>query len=190
MKAFDDLKYKKSVKALNRALTDFKRHKMVQNLTTARSVGIVFNIYSQSTLEEVLNLKKYFEGQNISVQALGYVPEKETPQYYTMHNRVNVIDKSHVNWYGKPESAIVDSFTSTEFDILIDLNFDETMPMRWIVSLSKAKFRVGALNYFNNPFDLIITVDKSKGLNYLIEQMKDILYKLNNRFAQESISTL
>ena len=190
VKALDDYKYRKSIKNLNRALVGFKRHKMVQNLTTARNIGLVFNLPDQSVLDEVLNLKKYFESNNITVVALGYFDAKEIPQYFTMHNRVSVFDKNQVNWYGKPESAVVDSFTSTEFDILIDLNFEETMPMRWISSLSKAKFRVGALNYYNNPFDLIITVDKSKGLNYLCEQIKQILYQLNNRFAQEPTTTL
>lgn len=190
VKAFEDYKYRKSLKALTKKLVGFKRHKMVQNLTTARTIGIVFNLPDQATLDEVLNLKKFFEGNNINVLAIAFFNGKEIPQYFTMHNRVSVFDKNQVNWYGKPESALVDSFTSNEFDILLDINFEETMPMRWISSLSKAKFKVGALNYYNNPFDLIITVDKSKGLNYLCEQMKDILYKLNNRFAQEPTSTL
>jgi len=190
VKALDDYKYRKSIKSLNKALVGIKRHKMVQNLTTARNIGLVFNLPDQSVLDEVLNLKKYFESNNISVVALGFFPGKEIPQYFTMHNRVSVFDKNQVNWYGKPESAVVDSFTSTEFDILIDLNFEETMPMRWISSLSRAKFRVGALNYYNNPFDLIVTVDKSKGLNYLCEQIKQILFQLNNRFAQEPTTTL
>ncbi|MGE0076636.1 MAG: hypothetical protein AB7S48_02125 [Bacteroidales bacterium] len=185
MKAFEDYKYKRSLKALSKKLVGFKRNKMVQNLTTARAIGIICNISDQSVLDEILNLRAYFEENNIGVQVLGYFSGKEVPQYFTMHSRVNIFDTNQLNWYYKPESALVDVFADTEFDILIDLNFEETMPMRWVASLSKAKFKVGALNYYNNPFDLIITVDKAKGLNYLCEQMKDILYRLNNRFAQE-----
>lgn len=190
MKAFDNYKYKKSLKSIAKALVGFKRQKMVQNLTTARTIGIVFYLQEQSVLDEVINLKAYFESINISVQVLGYFQGKETPQYFTMHNRVNVFDNNQVNWYGKPDSPLIESFVTNEFDILIDLNFEEIMPMRWISSLSRAKFRVGALNYYNNPFDLIITVDKSKGLNYLCEQIKQILYQLNNRFAQEPTTIL
>lgn len=186
----DSYKYKKSIKALTKSLVGFRRQKMVQNLTTARTIGLVCTLHSQSVLDEVLGIKKYFEGINIGVLVLGYFPGKETPQLFTMHNRVSVFDKNQVNWYGKPESAEIASFTSTEFDILIDLNFQEVMPMRWIASLSRAKFKVGALNYYGNPFDLIVTVDEAKGLNYLCEQVKQVLYRLNNRFAQEPTAAL
>lgn len=164
----------------------FTRQKMVHNLTTARTIGIAFNLTDQGTLDEVLSLMDSFEELNIRAYALAYFDAKETPQYFSMHTRVDIIDKSRVNWYGKPESTVADSFMAKEFDILIDFNFHESLPMRWIATLSKARFKVGALNYFSNPFDLIVTVDHSKGLNYLGQQMYDILYQLNNRFAQES----
>lgn len=184
MKAIDDFKYKKSLKALNKMLDGFTRYQMVQNLTTARSIGIVFYLHDQTTMDEVLNLKQYFEGLNIHVQALGYYNGKEIPQYYTMHSGVDIFDKERVNWFGKPDSPIIDTFVSRNFDILVDLNFDEIITLRWISSLSKARFKVGAANYQKNPFDLIVSVDKAKGLNYLCEQVKQILYQLNNRFAQ------
>lgn len=190
MKAIEDFKYKQALKALSKVMASVSRRKMVQNLTTARNIGIVFNLPDQKTLDEVIALKKYFESLNINVQAIGYFPGKEVPQYFTMHSKINIFDKNHINWYGKPESALVDSFVATDFDILMDINFDETIPTRWISSVSKAKFKVGALNYYNNPFDLIVTVDRSKGLSYFCEQAKQILYQLNNRFAQEPTSAL
>ncbi|HOY71588.1 MAG TPA: hypothetical protein PLX53_00485 [Tenuifilaceae bacterium] len=182
---FDDYKYKKALNEINRQAQGFKRQRMVHNLTTARKILIVFTLNSQEVIDSVLNLVKYFESLNITVHALGYYPQKEVPQVFTMHPGITIFSKAETNWYGKPLSSDVEAFINKEYDILIDVDFDEVVPVRWISTFSKAKFKLGSQNYLNNPFDLILTVDKLKGLPYLCEQVKQVLFKLNNRFADE-----
>lgn len=185
MKAIKDYIYHKSLKAIEKQVKTINRNKMVYNLTTARSVGIVFFANNLNQIELVSDFMDYFKEKTIGVKAIGFYPQKEIPANFLNTKQIDFFCKRNLNWYQKPITPIVDVFASTEYDILIDLNFEEFLPLRWISSISRAKFKVGASNYFQNPFDLIVSVDKSKGQTYLMEQILKILFQLNNRFAEE-----
>jgi hypothetical protein len=61
----------------------------------------------------------------------------------------------------------------------------EAFPLRWVASLSLAKFKVGTLHYFGNPYDMVISLKSNHDLGYFITQIKHYLNLINNRFAQE-----
>lgn len=184
---FENFKYNKSLKELSKTAKFLKRQRQIFNLTTARRIGIVFNLTDSKAFDAVLGFKSMLESIPITVEAIGFFNDKEIPQLYSMEKGVKVFSKVELNWYKKPESPSVSEFVAKDFDILIDLTQDEVLPLRWVSTLSKAKFKVGALNYFNNPFDLIVTVDKSLGLEYLTQQIYNTLEVLNNRFAQQTV---
>lgn len=184
---FDNFKYSKSLKELSKIAKFLKRERQIHNLTTARHIGIVFNLSDSKVFDTVVSFKAMLEDENITAEVIGFFNDKEIPQLYTMERGIKVFSKAELNWYKKPESPVVSSFISKNFDILIDITQDEILPLRWVSTLSKAKFKVGALNYFNNPFDLIVTVDKSLGMEYLTQQVFNTLQVLNNRFAQQTI---
>lgn len=181
----DNLIYRKSISSLNKRVKSLKRNKTVHNLTTARSIGIVFQAKTRDDLLPVKSLMERFMKQNINVRAMGYHGAKEVPAL--LQNEAYPMElfcKNETNWYHQPTSEKVLRFAREELDILIDLSFDEVLSLRWLTTLSMAKFKVGALNYHQNPFDLILTIDKKNGLSYLCEQVEKVLYEINNRFAE------
>lgn len=184
---FDNFKYRKSLKELGKLTKSLKRQRKIYNLTTARHIGIVFNLTDSKVFDAIVGLKSMLERIPITVETIGYFNDKEIPQLYTMEKGIKVFSKVELNWYKKPESPMVSEFIAKDFDILIDLTQEEVLPLRWVSTLSKAKFKVGALNYFNNPFDLIVTIDKSLGLEYLTQQVYNTLEVLNNRFAEQTV---
>ncbi|HBI81688.1 MAG TPA: hypothetical protein DDY04_07075 [Bacteroidales bacterium] len=184
---FDNFKYRKSLKELERMSKFLNRQRQIFNLTTARQIGIVFNLFDSKVFDAVVGLKSMLNSILISTEAIGFYNDNEIPQLYTMEPGIKVFSKHELNWYKKPQSLIVDEFTAKDFDILIDLTQEEVLPLQWVSTLSRAKFKVGALNYFNNPFDLIVTVDKSLGVEYLTHQIYSTLEVLNNRFAQQTV---
>lgn len=188
MKLIDNFKRNTGLTALSKSIRTVKRNKFVHNLVTARKVAIIGLVNTLEDFEDINALQKFFVEQNIQVDVLLYHPAKEIPQQFLLRKGISFIGKNDINWYGKPLNPIVDQFCKNEFDILIDLSLFETMPIRWIASLSKAKFKVGGLSYNGNPYDLIITIDSKKGMFYLSEQIAHYLNLLNNRFAQEQES--
>lgn len=184
MKLFENIKRNCGLKALGKSLTAIKRTKFVHNLVTARRVALVTFIKNSNDFDEVIGFLSYLNNRHLNVSVIGFFPGKEIPPKMILRKDTGIFTRNDVNWYGKPRVEFVDDFCKQDFDILIDLSMEEVFPIRWISSLSKAKFKVGNLNYSGNPYDLIIDVEKSKGVSFLIEQIKHYLLLLNNRFAQ------
>ncbi len=170
---------------LNKQLRTFERSKRVHNFESARAVGILSPANTNDSFEQVLELAHFLSAKNIDVSVLVFCQLKEVPQSFLLRRKINVFNIKEVNWYGKPMVTIAEDFINREFDILIDLSLMELFPVKWIASLSKSKFKVGALNYLGCPNDLIMNVGRGATLNYLIEQLKYYLNYINNRFAQE-----
>lgn len=184
---FSKLKSKVGHSSLSKHLKGLVRSKKVYNLDSARRIGLLFVVNTDTVFEQVLNFVNYLKDKNLDVKVVAYFPGKEIPQQFLLRKNINVFTKKDLNWYLKPLSLFVEEFIAEDFDILIDLSMEENFPMKWIVSLSRAKFKVGNLSYYGNPNDLIINVKPGENLDFLISQLKHYLHLINNRFAQEKI---
>lgn len=185
MKIIDNIKRKTGLSALSKSLRTVKRNKYVHNLVTARKVAIVGVVKNPKEMDEIIGLQKYLIGLKMAVDICVYFPGKEIPQQLLLRKGINIFNRNEVNWYGKPILPFINDFCKVEYDILIDLSLFEWYPIRWISTLSRARFKVGSLSYTGNPYELIITIDSSKDITYLSEQIIHYLNLLNNRFAQE-----
>ncbi|MDX9847312.1 MAG: hypothetical protein RBT74_10055 [Tenuifilaceae bacterium] len=185
---FNNFKLRVGHSKLKKLLKGFKREKKVHNLISARKVGIVFLATSEKSFQQVIGFVDFLTQQNLEVCILAYCPEKEIPEKYQLFENVNIFSVKETSWYGKPLAPFADEFQAMDFDILIDLSTQETFPLKWITTLSKAKFKVGNLSYFGNPNDLIINIKPNEDLDYLISQLKHYLNLINNRFAQENVT--
>lgn len=185
---FAKLKLKFGNSRLRKQLKGLKRNKKVYNLDSAKQIAVVFYATSELVFDQALDFVSFLNKQNLEVCILTYFPGKETPHKFLLRKNVNVFNKKELNWYHKPIAPFVTEFIDMEFDILIDLSPQEIFPLKWISSLSRAKFKVGNLSYYGNPNDLIINVKPvNENLDYLISQIKHYLHLINNRVAQEKI---
>ncbi|MDD3569101.1 MAG: hypothetical protein PHT92_11945 [Bacteroidales bacterium] len=182
---FKKFKLRIGHKKLRKELKSFSREKKVHNFVSARRVAIVFYASNRNNFKQINDFADFITKQNLEVTMLAFCPQKEIPLDYQKFDNVNLFTIKEVNWYGKPLAPFAEEFMATNFDILIDLSTEEIFPLKWIVSLSKAKFRVGNLSYPDNPNDLIINVKPDEDLNYFISQIKHYLNLINNRFAQQ-----
>lgn len=185
---FNNFKLRIGNSRLRKQLKTFTRHKQVQNFVSASEVGIVFYATTTSTFKQVFELTDYLTGKNIAVSIIAYCPLKEIPEEFMQYDSVNLFCRKDLNWFGKPVAPFVDEFMRSNLDILIDLSTEEIFPLKWLVAQSKAKFRVGNLNYPDNPNDLIINVKPNQDLSYLISQIKHYLNLINNSAAQKGFT--
>jgi len=185
VKIIDNIKRNTGLSALSKNLKTVKRNKFVHNLVTARKIAIVGVVKNTKDMDDIISLQKYLYNLNMQVEICAYFPGKEIPQQLLLRKGINIFNRNEVNWYGKPLLPFVSDFCKVEYDILIDLSMFEWFPIRWIATLSRARFKVGSLSYVDNPYELIISVDSNKEIAYLTEQIIHYLNLLNNRFAQE-----
>lgn len=183
---FNKLKLKVGHRRLRKALKGIKRNRLVYNLDTARTIGVLFNATSEEVYHHVANFSNQLLGRNLQVEMLAFFAGKEVPNSYLANPKLKLFTKRELNWYRKPCVPHVDEFIDKEFDILIDLSMEELFPLKWIATLSKSKFKVGNLSYYGTPNDMIINLKPNNDIEYLLSQVIHYLQLINNRFAQEA----
>lgn len=116
----------------------------------------------------------------MQVDTLGYISNKDYYDTVQPELTYNYFHKKHLNWLHIPTEKQCLELMYKEYDILFDLTIQSYFPLKYIISLSKAHFKVGAsIAYRNEVCDLTIDIAKQKELNYLINQLKHYLKLIN-----------
>jgi hypothetical protein len=151
-----------------------KRDKAFMNMENIRTLGILYE-YSEQENAIAEKLMNFFIAKRVNVLALAFENTK--------HKEDNVNDvitrpippayqkiftKSDLTWYNKPDCEIVKNFISKKFDVLIDISRNPSFVFKYISTMSRAKCKIGGVQYKNDPFDLIL-LEKSKDLSKFID---------------------
>ncbi len=164
---------------LRKNLKNHQRTKRVYNLTAARKIGILFDGTNHEDFDRVMEFYKFLKEKYINTHVLGYVIANDLPDKYLFKKDFNFILKKNLNWYYKPVSEEADKFINSNFDIMIDFTLKENFPCKYILALSRAHFKVGRFTSAEEFYDLMIHIDKGKGIDYFIDQVKHYLEVIN-----------
>lgn len=174
-----------------------KEHRpVVQNLENARMVGIVYVVKDERSFKRVKNyVKRLKEEWGISkIKALGFYEGKEQPRYLDSRLHYDYFNKKDLNWYGKPHGSRVENFLDEEYEILIDLSLEESLPVQFVMANSRARFKVARLTELNQKIsDMLIDMAGSQSLSQYILQVDHYLTIINNKHyngQSESPSTV
>lgn len=161
-------------------LREFKQHESLKKLITfddAKSIGILYDSTNEKHFELVRKyVKEIRENNHKEVLALGYYDQKELPPMRFAKLGLDFFTRKDLNWYFKPMAPVVKNFTQRDFDILIDLHTGNSIPFRYIVASSKAKFKIGKYDRLATPFyDFMLSISDSLTFNQYIEQINHYL---------------
>jgi hypothetical protein len=119
--------------------------------------------------------------KNIDIKILGYFPGKDLPDRLTAIRYLTCLKKDDINITYRPVSRETDIFINTRFDILIDINFKEIFPLRYISHLSLAGFKVGIFDSGseNSPYDLMMEFKDNHDINLYLTQVIYYLEMIN-----------
>lgn len=161
---------------LKKRASRLKRKVEVQNLESAESVGVVYNATHTEDEEEIKNFIQFLEKQNIKSQSIALFQSKDTSKMPISSINSFYLSKKDLNFYRLPTSEDAKVFMDKDFDILIDCNFENFFPLRYISSLSKAKFKVGPSgSYHQQVCDLTIAMKEPVKMKEFLEQAKHYL---------------
>ena len=121
--------------------------------------------------------------RKIEVKILGYFPGTNLPDQYTAIRYFRCVKKDEIDIFFQPVSSETSSFIKTPYDILIDIDFDNHFPLQYVISLSKAKFKVGLFNHESkNPAsDLMIELKKPVDLESYLNQIIHYLEMIKDK---------
>ena len=107
----------------------------------AKTIGIVFDATDKEDFELVKKYVLYLKEMKKKVKAIGFFNQKESPPMAFSKLEYDFFSLKDLSWNNIPNSVYVKNFIADEYDILLDLNLNDLFPLRYISSLSKARFK-------------------------------------------------
>lgn len=150
------------------------------SLAQSKNVGVIFNAKDEGQFAEIKKFVKELKQDGKTVRALGYVPKAEMMSFFESSIQYEFFSNEDFNWYFKPQGRKVVGFMSERFDLLIDLRLKKSIPLLFIVSLSRATFKVGRFDKeYQEYYDMMMEVEANEPLEFFIKQIKHYLNKIN-----------
>lgn len=179
--AFGDfIKKKMGERALRAEMKNIRRERAAFSLDQAKSVAILFEYTNAEDFELVRKYVLYLREMKKKVRAIGYYMMKELPSFPYSKLEFDFFGKKSFAWNGKPTDPILTNFCEEDHDILLDLNLNDLLPLRYTAALSRAKFKVGRCDENDHDLhDLQIDCPREKGLKFLLRNIDTYLLMFN-----------
>lgn len=179
MSLLDPIKKLLSSQSLRRDMRSVQRERGAFSIEQANTVGIVFQYNGPEDFELLKKYVLYLREMKKKVRAVGLYTTKELPQFSYSKLEFDFFGKRQFSWFGRPADPTLRTFTEEPYDILIDLNLSDALPLRYLVALSRAKFKVGRWQADDNALhDLLIDSPPEKGLKFFLRNVDTYLLKL------------
>lgn len=175
MKILGNLRQRYGYYLLEKRVAHLKRDRVLHNFESAKKIGVLFKLDGNTIDYEIIsNFLEFLYSKKIEVSPLGFFEGKKMPHLYLHSKEIAIFSKKDLNIYFIPDKSFIKQFKETEFDILIDLSLNYSFPIKYISTLSKAKYKVGRLKQDEHQMDLTINITENK-LEYLIDQIKHFI---------------
>lgn len=157
----------------------------------AKTVGILFDAANPDDFELVKRYVVYLREHRKKVKVLGFFSNKQIPALTYSKLEYDFFTLKELNWFGKPTTHILDNFINEEFDLLIDLNIHDHFPLKYIATVSKAKFKVGKYSEADlGIYDMLIDSDNTKTLKYFLRQVDTYVAMMNRKQHDNETTSL
>jgi len=116
------------------------------SLGRAQSVGLVYlerdHAHYREVKELAKRLKNEFGVRRVGMMSYVETDAKESPTWLVKKLDSGYFCKSDLNWHGWPVKEF-EAFVDAPFDLLIDLELEPVLPLKFIVRKSCAAMKVG-----------------------------------------------
>jgi len=172
MELFKNIRLKIGKSVLRKRMDKLTRKVCYSNIDQVKKIGI---LWDASEVADFASLSRFYQKmaeRNIDVKILGYYPDKILPDQYTAIRYLSLIRREEMNYLYLPVSPESQSFINNRFDILIDINFKNQLPLKYISSMSNAALKVGLFEpeMDGNSFDLMIDMKKPVDIDEYLNQ--------------------
>lgn len=186
MGILDDFRYKQGLKKLKKTSTNVRSRRFL-NYADSRTIGLLYKVKDvdqHDTINQYIKHLKENEGMK-DVQALGFWDSKdEVPEFLSSRRHFDFFTRKEVNKTHQPVGDNIEEFVNQPFDILIDLTFDEELPLLFVLKRCAARCKVGFSGELREPMvDLIMQIETGKSLRQCIEQVNYYLTIINRQAA-------
>jgi hypothetical protein len=182
MEMFKEFRLNRGKAILRKKRARVKRVRFKGNINSAKSVGMVWDATDPEGISALSQFHQKMAERNIDVKIMGFFPGKYLPDKLTAIRYLTCLKKEDINIAYMPVSREAESFMNTRFDILIEINFKNIFPLRYISYLSLAGLKVGIFDSTgeDSPFDLMMECSKSTNIDNYLTQVIHYLELINS----------
>jgi hypothetical protein len=164
-----------------------RRKPSYSNFNNIKEIGIVWDSSKTEEFHALSKFSQKMHEKNIGVSIIGYFEGKELPDQYTAIRYLSCIRRSEVNFLYYPVTSEANNFINFKFDVLIDINFNNILPLQVISSLSNACFKVGLLDsQISSVFDLTMDIKKPVTTEEYLNQVIYYLEMINSNSSAKT----
>ncbi len=145
------------------------RERKILSLNDARNIGILCEITDEDSYKSIFHIFSKLQENGRQVKLIGYINDKEVPFYCLQQLAADYFCNKNLNWFGNPNMVQVQDFMDTEFDMLIDFNYEFHPATMAILAQSRAKFIIGREAGNKEFYDLHMDTQQKEDLRYLKE---------------------
>lgn len=149
-----------------------KRKRGFYNLSTARSVGVLFDASYERNYKIANRFIEELRSKDLQTRGLGYVKHQEMINYLPHFEGMELFALESVNWFYYPQDDRVKEFMKADFDIFIDLTAEPYLVLKFITGLSQAHLKVGKDEPPSQFYDLALAFSEDKPLEEFIDLIK------------------
>lgn len=160
-----------------------KRNTAISNFHEARSVALIYDEKGEGFFILVKQYVKYLKSEFgiRDVLAMSYIDDKkEIPHYHIHRLKYDYFHKGELNFWYEPNCDQVKNFVVKDFDILINLERNPSLPLEFIQAESNAKLKVG---YFQEGeedlYDIMLDLPEQVTFDEYIKQINHYLTRIN-----------
>lgn len=156
---------------LKRKVKKLDRIKVVHNLDSARTFGIVYEYKSEDEFKVIEDLITQLKTRKIEVKALIYLPYVKLLNYIPQKLSIDFFTPNDLDAFSIPKGQRATEFIASPFDILIDLNTNKMFALEYVTALSEASYKLGVYDENKqNIYDLMLKMPAKTKLPDIIEQ--------------------
>lgn len=167
---------------LKRKASKLNRRIQVNNLGSAKTVGILYDATNPRNDEEIKEFMDALKNENLKLESIALFLSKNTAKMPMATAKNFYIGIKELSFFRIPYTNDAKKFMDEEYDILIDCNFEKHFSLQYLSSLSRAHFKVGPSGgYHQNVCDLTIALKEPIKMKDFLEQTTHYLKIINQQ---------
>lgn len=156
----NEFKLKTAYKKIAKLTENQSRKVVAKNFDDIRTVGIIYDATTFEATEAVKNYANKLRNDGLDVQTLGYVNKKELENFHIQPMPNYFFSQKDLNWHYMPIDSFSNDFANNSFDLLINLDTQNNIPVIYVLALSKAGFKTGLYSEANAKYlDMMINME-------------------------------
>ncbi len=166
---------------IGREMKQHQRTRRVVSPEKAVSIGVVFAMESEDDYQFINKLVHQPAFANRDFKVIGYVPEKDIPNFYMAKLKMDIFTKRDINIFDIPRKPVIEEFILSKFDLLIEFSGNNHLPLDYIAGRSHAHFKAGRhRENMVKVFDFMVKKNDDMLNSAFYKTLMDYLQTINN----------